>query len=44
MIFTVIDLYDVLRTDICGEARTKKCDKRFSTFPWDYISKDGFYI
>lgn len=41
--FTVIDLYDVFRTDIfpCREQRRRTM---FSTCPRDYLSKDGFYL
>ncbi len=55
MIFTVIDLYDVFRTDLfpctpctqcnpCTRCRGQKRREMFSTCPGDYLSKDGFYL
>lgn len=46
MIFTVIDLYDVFRTDLfpCTYCREQKRREMFSTCPGDYLSKDGFYL
>lgn len=41
--YTVIDLYDVMRTDICAGSAADS-SRKFSTFPWDYISRDGFYL
>lgn len=40
---TVIDLYDVFRTDIFPR-QEKRRREFFSTVAADYISKDGFYI
>ena len=43
MLYTVIDLYDVFRTDIFVQRYAKR-KQLFSTVPSDYLSKDGFYI
>lgn len=47
MLWTVVDLYDVVRTDVYiaeGENNTAECDRRFSTDPYYYLSPDGFYL
>ena len=43
MFQTVIDLYDVFRTDLFVQAFPKR-KQLFSTVPADYVSRSGFYI
>lgn len=46
MLHTIIDIYDVLRTDIAYNAAYLAENKAapFSTYPFDYLSRDGFYL
>lgn len=46
MLYTIMSLYDVFRTDIYGEEILQCEDKAdfFSTDPADYISRDGNYL
>ncbi len=49
--YTVIDLFDVFRSELYGDGQLGKYPaavsgkkQNFSTLPWDHLSRDGLYI
>jgi hypothetical protein len=43
MFQTVIDIWEVMRTDLY-DTKAVQSQQKFSTNPYDYINREGFYF